>query len=80
MRKIGFYMSLASRLACATCANRCARSVFCPPWAPFLALCAVWEVGVTPACESAIGGMSDANPGIRMLWLRSVSDREHTPP
>jgi hypothetical protein len=28
MRKIGFYMSLASRLACATCAKRCARSVF----------------------------------------------------
>jgi len=71
MRKISFYMSFASRLACATCANRCARSVFCAPCAPFLALCAVWEVGVTPACESAIGGMSDANPGIRMLWLRS---------
>jgi hypothetical protein len=27
----GFYISLASRLACATCERRCARSEFCVP-------------------------------------------------
>jgi hypothetical protein len=61
-----FYISLASRLACATCARRCARSEFCVPWEPFFVPCALW-VGAAPAWESAIGVMSDAKPGIRML-------------
>jgi len=63
----GFYMSLASRLACATWARRCARSEFCVPWAPFFALCAFWVVGAVPACDSRMGVMSDAKPGIRIL-------------
>jgi len=45
----GFYMSLASRLACATCARRCARIEFCVPCAPFFVLCVVWLVGAAPA-------------------------------
>ena len=63
----GFYMSLASRLACATCARRCARIEFCVPCAPFFVLCVVWVVGAAPAWDSAMGVMSDAKPGIRIL-------------
>jgi hypothetical protein len=47
------------------------------PWAPFFPLCVFWVVGTVPACDSAMGVMSDAKPGIRILWLRSVSVHEH---
>jgi hypothetical protein len=70
---MSFYKSFASRLACATCARRWARSEFCAPCAPFFVPCVFWIGGATPVCESAIGVTSDEKPGMRMLWLRSVS-------
>jgi len=66
-RVTGFYINLASRLACATCARRWARSEFCAPWAPFFEPWVLWIGGATPVCESAIGVISDAKPGMRML-------------
>ena len=60
---MGFYISLASRLACV------ARSEFCVAWAPFFVLCALWAAGAAPAWESTIGIISDAKPEMRILWL-----------
>jgi hypothetical protein len=58
---MGFYISLASRLACATFATGRVRSEFCVPWAPFFGLCTLWVAGAAAAWESAIGVTSDAS-------------------
>lgn len=63
------YTSLASRLACATCASRWLRSVIPVPCCPlpFFAVGAAGTGGATAVWESAMRVSSAAKPGIRML-------------
>lgn len=45
------------------------------PWAAFFVVGA-GTAGVTVDCDNEMRVSSEANPGIRMLWFRSVPDGE----
>lgn len=64
-------MSLASFLANWTWESRWLRSVICVLCAPFLFDVAGAATGAIVVCERDIRASSEANPGIRILWLRS---------